>query len=207
MKIKKNIPQITLIIIHFFGIVGLLSPYNVFFLAFTPYNLILSGFILFYYQKELNTPFLVFFFITFILGFLFELIGVKTGLIFGEYTYGKTLGLKFFDIPILMGLNWVTLIYSIGSIFNSIKISTFFKCFLGAISLMILDFFIEPVAIAFDFWSWKTISVPNQNYVAWFIISFLFLMFFYQLNFKKENKVSVIYFVIQIIFFFTLSWY
>jgi putative membrane protein len=35
------------------------------------------------------------------------------------------------------------------------------------------DFLLEPVAMRFDFWSWKGNVIPLQNYIAWFIASLL----------------------------------
>ena len=71
--------------------------------------------------------------------------------------------------------------------------------------MVFLDFFIEPVAIKYDFWSWTKIVIPFQNYIVWYIVSFLFLMLFYSSNFKKENKLAPILFIIQLIFFITLA--
>lgn len=142
----------------------------------------------------------------FLLGYGVEVAGVHTGMVFGEYAYGDTLGLKLFDVPLVMGLNWLTLVYSVGVIFNRWNISTWIKAALGACVLMFLDFFIEPIAIHYDYWSWKTVSVPVQNYVAWFIISFFFLIFFYTLNFKKENKLAFLYFMVQLLFFASLNY-
>jgi putative membrane protein len=39
-----------------------------------------------------------------------------------------------------------------------------------------VDVFIEPVAMANDFWSWKDDVVPMQNYLGWGILSFLLFL-------------------------------
>ena len=41
-----------------------------------------------------------------LIGFIFEIIGVKTGLIFGHYKYCNGLGTKVFDVPLIISLNW-----------------------------------------------------------------------------------------------------
>jgi len=47
-----------------------------------------------------------------IIGFLIEVIGVKTGYIFGRYYYGQSLGYHLLSVPLLIGLNWGVLLYS-----------------------------------------------------------------------------------------------
>jgi putative membrane protein len=53
-----------------------------------------------------------------------EVVGVKTGLIFGEYKYGSTLGIKLFEVPLIIGFNWVFVI--LGSISISRLITKMF---------------------------------------------------------------------------------
>jgi putative membrane protein len=141
------------------------------------------------------------------LGYGVEVAGVHTGMVFGEYSYGKTLGFKIADVPLVMGLNWLTLIYSAGVIFNRLNAPVIVKSALGGLVLMILDLFIEPIAIRYDYWSWESISVPLQNYLAWFVISFLFLMVFFSLKFKKENKLALLYLSVQFFFFVGLNYF
>lgn len=181
------------------------TSYKWLFLLFTPYSLILSTFLLFYHQTIFNKQFWIFSICIFLLGFGVEVAGVHTGMIFGTYSYGETLGFKIFDVPLVMGLNWLTLVYSVGVILNRMKATLLVKSTIGAALLTFLDLFIEPIAIHYDYWAWQTVSVPIQNYVAWFVISFVFLLFFYWMNFKKENKLALLYFMVQLIFFAALN--
>ncbi len=190
---------------HLCGIIGMQSSLKWLFLLFTPYSLALSTFLLFYHQTTYSRNFWIFCFSIFFLGYGVEVAGVHTGLVFGEYTYGSTLGFKLAEVPIVMGINWLNLIYSVGVIFNRLKTSIWIKSLVGATALMFLDFLIEPIAIHYDYWTWKTVSVPIQNYIAWFIISFTFLILFYSMKFKKENKLALLFFVVQVFFFAVLN--
>ncbi|MBL7882669.1 MAG: carotenoid biosynthesis protein, partial [Bacteroidia bacterium] len=76
---------------------------------------------------------------------------------------------------------------------------------LGASVLTFLDFFIEPIAIKYDYWTWQATEVPTQNYIAWFIASFLFLLFFYILKFNKNNKIALLLYITQLLFFVFLN--
>ena len=40
----------------------------------------------------------------FLVGMLSEIIGVKYGFIFGEYSYGNALGIKFMGVPLIIGI-------------------------------------------------------------------------------------------------------
>lgn len=194
-----------LFILHFVGILGLLSPYQQLFKTLTPFNLILSAYFLFSKQTDFSKSFWLFAIIIFIAGHGVEVLGVQTKLIFGSYQYGTTMGPKLLNVPILMGLNWLNLIYGVGVVLNRLQIPTYFKSVLGAGIMVILDVFLEPVAMKYDFWSWENNLVPAQNYIAWFICSYLFLNFFYFLNFKKQNPFALYFIIIQFIFFIFLS--
>ncbi len=121
-----------------------------------------------------------------------EAIGVNSGEIFGAYDYGNALGLKILDTPPIIGINWAILVLGTGYwlILSSLKIkNTILFSFLGAIIMTILDILIEPVAIKLDFWHWKTQTPPLQNYLAWFLISFLLFLSFPKriFNYKKRH--------------------
>jgi putative membrane protein len=52
-------------------------------------------------------------------GFFIEAIGVNTGLIFGNYVYKTTLGWKFLETPLIIGVNGY---YSLVQLFTVLKI-------------------------------------------------------------------------------------
>lgn len=178
-----------------------------FFLPLTPLTLIFSFICVLAFHKEWNSHFMIFLVLTFLSGFLVEAAGVATGLIFGSYTYGKTLGTKIFNTPVIIGINWLILIYSVGTTLYKVSLPTQIKCMAGALVLVILDFFIEPVAIELNFWSWNNHYVPVQNYIAWFTISFLLLNLFYKMRFEKRNAIAPFLLIIQFTFFIILNSY
>ena len=199
------VSTIILVVVHVAGIIGLQTEYKDLFLMCTPVNLLLSIGLLFWNHTEFNKSFFIFSVLTFLTGYFIEVAGVKTGMIFGHYSYGKTLGFKLLDVPVIIGINWLMLIYIVGIILNKINTNTLFKSFFGAATLTTLDFFIEVVAIKYDFWKWSNYTPPIQNFVAWFIVSFLLLLLFNTMNFSKNNKLAQGLFIIQLVFFVTLS--
>ncbi len=206
MKFTKNqIAPALLILFHIVGVAGLLSPYKDLVLQLTPVNLILSSVLLLSLHVEYNRSFWLFCSIIFLSGFFLEVAGIHTGLIFGNYQYGNTLGIQFLNVPLVMGFNWLMLIYSAGVIFEPLKANKYIKSLLGAGLLVGLDLLLEPVAMKYDFWTWNNGTIPLQNYVAWFVAAFFMLLLFYNLNFSKNNRLALLLYIVQFVFFSILN--
>ena len=203
-KNRLFISIVLLLVIHLVGLFGfIIAPDK--FVHLTALNLMFSAFIILINnqnRKIKHFTYLVFIGIT---GYLVEVIGIQSHLIFGTYEYGSTLGFKLFDVPLLMSLNWVVPIYCVGMVCNYFPWNNFVKALLGAILMTTFDILLEPVAIGFDYWNWINAEIPVQNYCAWFVISFLFLLGFNYIDFNKENKTAAILFSTQLLFFSGLN--
>ena len=134
-----------------------------------------------------------------ILGFFVEVIGVKTGFIFGSYHYGAAMGIKVLAVPLLIGINWSILLYSTSQ-FCRFK-SEILNAIFGAFLMTILDYFIEQSASKFDFWHWKNNHIPLQNYIAWFLISFILNLIFQKTIAQPENKTAKAFYLTELVFF------
>src|SRR5687767_13710108 len=104
-------------VIYTIGLVGLIIPSSSsLFISLVPLNILLAlALILIYHPPEKKSTIMGFIFI-YLAGFLIEWVGVKTSLIFGEYEYGNGLGYKIDGVPVVMGFNWLLLVYSAGVI-------------------------------------------------------------------------------------------
>lgn len=207
MRLSRTLIYISLIVIfHVVGLTGFLIPaFNGLFKQLVPFHLLLMLFLMIFSQPEKNSSFYIFLVITYIAGYTIELIGVHTGMIFGEYSYGGTLGLKLVQIPLMIGVNWILVIYSAGMLVQSIGIkNTVLAAAVGSVLVTLLDFVIEPVAIRFDYWAWNTNDIPLQNYIAWYLFSFALLYLFVRLPFKKHNPAAPVLFITQFLFFLIL---
>ena len=220
--LKYKVATALAILFHFFGIIGILFWDRELFVKATPLNLLLMFVLLIWTQKERNGNFLFFVFIAIIIGFTAEVIGVNTSLLFGNYIYGKALGVKFLQVPLIIGVNWFVIIYcsgiSIHTLLNKLvkgvsvqnqKISASLKVFSviidGAILATMFDWLMEPIAIKLGFWNWREDgSIPFYNYLCWFIISAALLAVFQFFNFRKENKFAINLLLIQVMFFLLL---
>ena len=101
-----------LLLIHIAGAIGIAFYDTATFSGMTPYNLIIMFVILLLNENKIDEILILVFVFSFLIGFITELIGVNTGFLFGDYVYGKILGIKFFNVPILIGLNWFTIVFS-----------------------------------------------------------------------------------------------
>tara|TARA_Y100000816_G_C26100384_1_gene582998 strand:+ start:1769 stop:2401 length:633 start_codon:yes stop_codon:yes gene_type:complete len=205
LKINKTYLSIFLIwLVHISGLLGLLFYDFIFFASFTPINLFLTSLLLMVNQIKLHKRELLCIVLIFWTGIFVEFLGVNYGLLFGEYSYGKNLGPKLLGVPFLIGMNWVILTTISGSISNYIfKGKKIMAILSGSVLMLIIDFFIEPVAPTLDFWEFKNSIVPFSNYTGW-LITGLFTQFLYQFLFKeKELTFSInLYFAIFVFFLF-----
>lgn len=192
--------------VHVCGIAGLLyPPTRPLFEKATPFNLLLSATLLFSFHKDWNVYFFIFMLITLLSGFFIEVAGVHTALIFGSYEYGPTLGLKMWGVPLVIGVNWLILVYCTGVICHKMMVSPFTKAVLAGLMMVLLDVLIEPVAMAHDYWQWEENEIPLQNYVGWYASSFLLLWVFYKLPFDKQNPFARYLYIMLISFFALLN--
>ena len=194
-------------IIYLVGLVGIGFDIDPRLIFLTPLNLLISMIVISLYDTSGWKTFAVFAALIFSLGYGIEVLGVHTGKIFGEYSYGEVLGLKLWDTPLMIGINWLLLVYTAGNLVNWVagKIASIWKIIAGSTLLLLLDLLIEPIAIQWGMWTWADIEIPTQNFIAWWLIAFVMMGLYYLLMNNKVNKVAAAVFIIQVIFFGILN--
>jgi uncharacterized membrane protein len=170
-----------LIILHAIGLLGIgYEPTRELFAQFSFFNLFITATLIFqdvWFTSKYPWQTL---FLLFSMGMAIEILGVQTGFPFGEYSYGTVLGPRFAGVSIIIGLNWFYLVVSAVGLLRWIGLQNFWLTIVFAsIILTAVDFLIEPVAIALDYWQWEAVDVPWTNYAAWFVVS-LPLVYLYQ---------------------------
>lgn len=192
--------------IYGIGLVGLSLEYTRELFEITvPFAILAGVAFLAVYHEGYSPRFLVIMGIIYILGLLVEITGVATGLVFGEYSYGTTLGPKVWNTPLMIGVNWVLLIYCVWVMLNRFKWHLLVKSLVGSALMVFYDIFLEPVAIWLDMWKWELVKVPIQNYIAWFAISFVFFMLVGIFTPNIKNKIAPAVFIIQLSLFVLLN--
>jgi putative membrane protein len=193
-------------VLYLVGIVGILLPIHPDFILLTPLNLLVSVGLVLWCHGEWQRKTVLYLLIAYLAGFGAELFGVQTGLLFGDYAYGHVLGLKIWGTPLMIGVNWLMLGYCAGILSNTLlgQRSFWLRGTLAALMMVGLDVMIEPVAMAYGFWSWEGDVVPLQNYLGWLAVAWPLEVLFAYWHPGRRNKVAVALFCLQIIFFAAL---
>ena len=210
------------VLFHAIGLIGILYFDRQFFVQATVINLLLMFALLIWTQQKKNRFFFLFVIVTILVGLAAEIVGVNTGALFGDYTYGNVLGYKFMKVPLIIGINWFVIIYCCGisihmllmKAINRISSETKTKPMtLKAISVIVdgatiavfFDWVMEPVAVKLGFWKWgEDGEAPFYNYVCWLMVSNIILAIFHFSRFDKQNKFAVNLLLIQMMFFLLL---
>lgn len=218
--IKKYSPLYLALLFHITGLLGILfTPFKDWFVISTPLVLLTMFILLAKTQIQLSKDYILFFLIAFVIGMSTEIIGVNTGLLFGEYQYGPVFGPKLFGVPLLIGLNWFVIVFCSGALLTqsvdllqrklnihlTAPISTLFIILGGAAIATCFDFILEPVAVKLGFWSWNNGRIPLFNYVCWFMISAILLSVKMYLKKIPVNTFATSLLVIQAMFFLMLN--
>ena len=206
------------IVMHLAGALGILYWRRDWFLMLTPFNLLVMFFLLIWTLPEKNKTIYWFFILAFSLGVGSEMIGVKTGLFFGQYQYGKIMGFSFNGVPMLIGIYWFIIVYACGMLALKIldifsnsamrmgaftKWSAGFFIIGGALLATSFDYIMEPAATKLGFWSWENDSIPLLNYLSWFLVSICMLFFSRSVK-LKHHSFAVNLLLIQAFFFLLL---
>jgi bisanhydrobacterioruberin hydratase len=141
-----------------------------------------------------------------------EMIGVATGRLFGAYHYGPTLRGQLAGVPLLIGLNWTTLLLGALAAADARltpRLSRSARLWVvptaAALLLTAFDWVMEPVAVALNYWSWHTWpAIPLQNYGAWFGIAWVLGLMYVGLGLRARAALAQYYFLIQAAFFLLL---
>jgi bisanhydrobacterioruberin hydratase len=211
------------LLFHVSGAIGITGSNKDWFLQQTPVNLMLMSLLLIWTQKEKNKWFWLFCLLCIIVGFAAEWMGVNTGKLFGNYSYGETLGQKWQGVPFLIGLLWFVTMYCAGNITfrvyqwmlekTGVNTNTKLSIMIMALALdaamliTIFDWLLEPVAVKLGYWQWLgNGEIPMYNYICWFFISLVLQLVFFVSgkSIQKPNYFAVHLFIIQVLFFLFL---
>lgn len=156
----------------------------------------------------LSRKFLLWSLLLALVSFGIEWVGVKTGVIFGNYIYGETLQPQLFNVPIAIGFAWLCMLLCTIAVLQRVfprfaNTNMILTSSTIAIGMVLFDFIMEPAAIALGYWKWAGDWVPYQNYIGWFVISFVLSSFGLKMKLFQEKlpSIAVHGFFAQLIYF------
>ena len=193
-------------LINISGFFGITSDQSEFFLSTTPYVLSLTLLLLLINHDLSDNKSKIGLILIFFLGLIVEILGVNYGFFFGEYSYGANFGPKIYEVPYLIGFNWVLLIIATGSLSDKlIKGKEIYKILFASSLMVLIDLLMELSAPKLDYWEFVISPVPFSNYLWWFIFSICFQYIFFKTVKSKEYNLSSNILVIQFLFFAMLA--
>lgn len=174
------------------------------FIRLTPWNIAGAFALGLVFQKKWPLNLFISLLCIAVCGFFVEYAGVHTGVIFGRYHYGKTLGPGWESIPFLIGLNWACMVFFTSSLLARYIKNPWAAALAGALLMTGYDFLLEPVAVKLDMWTWEESGIPLRNYIAWFVFSFAFIRIHSMLVRIEPNRIAGSLFIMQAVFFAAL---
>ncbi|MBM3921085.1 MAG: carotenoid biosynthesis protein [Sphingomonadales bacterium] len=189
-------------IIYAIGLTGLfIAGTRAQVIGLTPLNLGLSLSLPLIFQKKWSFGLFTGLLCVAVCGFFIEYAGVHTGLLFGNYHYGKTLGIGWQGIPYMIGINWAMLVFFVVSSLSGRIGNAWGIAITGGFIMTFYDFIMEPGAVWMGMWHWKNGIIPMQNYIAWFICSFLLIRLYLWVAKPERNAIATALLIIQTVFF------
>jgi bisanhydrobacterioruberin hydratase len=218
---RERIALYVALAFHVFGCIGILNNIA-FFVNNTALNLWVCFALILFTHRTYNKFFTIFVFFAFGLGMVVEVIGVNTGMLFGNYKYGAVMGIGIKGVPITIGLNWFVTLYCCCVAFASFQrkalknmealgrtpphkyLNISFIADTAGMAVL-FDWIMEPIATKLGFWQWfPNNEIPSYNYVCWFIFSLPIALFFKGCKVDDNNKFAIHLLMIQAMFFLIL---
>lgn len=203
MKVKNRlyVDLIFISVIHLAGIIGIYFLESTFFLRTSSVSILIPLF-LFCYRSNLTNKDVFLFASIFVIGYTAEFLGVNYQILFGDYSYGRSLGIKLFEVSLIIGCNWLLLALISQALIKRIFSNGWLIIIFSSILMVFIDIYIEPVAPLLDFWEFKENIVPFSNYRDWFIVA-LIIQFILSYRNTQVNMFnwSLGYLIILVLFF------
>ena len=119
------------------------------------------------------------------ISYLWEFIGVETGIPFGSYSYTSALGPMIGPVPVAIPLIWCALGYF------CMQASDHY--IMASLLMVSLDLSFDPVfSTSLHLWNWtgqtQYFGVPLTNFFGWFVASLTFFVAFYYVTKQKVKS-------------------
>jgi uncharacterized membrane protein len=114
-------------------------------------------------------------------GFVSELLGVETGLVFSPYVYTDALAPRVLGVPIVMTCAWTVLVLYVRQVTRLFSVGRVAGALVGALWMTAIDLVIDPLAAGrLGYWRWENpglyYGIPLHNFAGWLVVSFLILV-------------------------------
>jgi uncharacterized membrane protein len=119
------------------------------------------------------------------IGLLAEVLGTRSGLPFGTYSYATTLGPEVAGVPVVIPLAWAMMSYPALLVGRRLVTGPLLTPVVAAVALASWDLFLDPQMVGEGHWHWTLsgtpvlvgiTNVPLQNFVGWLLVSLVLML-------------------------------
>ncbi|MEY4346601.1 MAG: hypothetical protein RJA68_104 [Actinomycetota bacterium] len=138
---------------------------------------------------------ITYFFFTFLFALTIEHVGVVSQWPFGNYSYSGDLGLKIFEVPLVVPFAWIMMAHPV--LTASRRIAGNWVFLYGGFALAAWDLFLDPMMVAEGRWTWVVNGahvpfqpeIPLSNTFGW-LLSGMFLIGVLHLITPRDKRKS-----------------
>ncbi len=202
---ERSMPQVFARFYTVGALLWLLSPTRGLFVAITSPSLLLTVAGAFLFHRGWNLRTVLWFAFIVVSAFCLEWAGVHDQRIFGRYAYGPGLAPLVDGTPLIIGLNWLWLVYASHDIAERLVRGTGFRILTGSILMTGYDLALEWAAPAMRMWHFDGAYAPVRNFAVWFAAAVVYHSGAEVLAIRSDNRPARILFGIQVLFFLAIG--
>jgi putative membrane protein len=120
---------------------------------------------------------------TVVVGFVAEAVGTHTGFPFGRYAYGRSLGVRWLGVPLVIPLAWTMMSWPALATARRLVTRPALVPLVAGWTLAAWDVFLDPQMVAAHHWRWThphpgvpgVQGIPLTNFAGWLAVSVLLM--------------------------------
>lgn len=210
LKLQQRRERMPLMFIRFYtvGLILFMIPHTrPLFVSITSLSLLLVIGAVLAFHRDWNAKTVVWFAFIAVSSFLLEMAGTNGGRLFGEYAYGRGLAPLVNRTPLIIGLNWLFLVYASHNIAQRFEMAPWARVLTGSLLMILYDLVLEWVAPYMGMWSFGQPYPPFRNFAVWFAAGVVYQTGFELFRIRSDNPPARFLFALQIVFFLFVGIY
>lgn len=137
--------------------------------------------------------------------FLLEWAGVHDDRLFGAYAYGPGLAPLAGGVPLVIGFNWLWLVYASHCVAARVVRTPLLRIVAGSLLMVGYDLILEWAAPAMRMWHFDGGYAPLRNFAVWFAAALVYHAGFEMCSISSDNRTARVLFVVQALFLLTVA--
>lgn len=176
------------------------------FISITSLSLLLAVTVVLLFHRDWNLRTVLWFGFIVVSSFLLEMAGVGSGHIFGSYAYGPGLAPLVHGTPLIIGFNWLLLVYASHDLASRIgRANPLVRIVAASLVMLLYDAVVEWVAPTMRMWHFGTGYAPLRNFAVWFVAGLFYQSGLEALGIRSDNRPARVLFGLQLLFFLSIG--